>query len=278
MCFLVSFLPGGTIMGVKFTALFIVVFLFAASGAHAQTAGVVSLRANSTSAQGSMAPVLTWSTNPTATSCRASGGWSGDKAVYGTQTLPTITASTNYTLTCTWGTGSTVVAWAAPTANTDGSTLVNLASFRIYHGTSSTSLTRNLPVTDVTARSARVDGLTPGTWYFSVRAVNTQGIESANSNIGSKAVTGATAANSVAITITSTTTPVRKTIATPVYDLTRDASGKWILGRYVGTIAIGRYCRSYHLSGDYWGVQTGAVTFTRAMRGNTLVAHCALAN
>jgi hypothetical protein len=265
-------------MGVKFTALFTVVVLFAAGGAHAQTAGVVSLRANATSAQGSMAPVLTWSTNPTATSCRASGGWSGDKAVNGTQTLPTINASTNYTLTCSWGTGSALVSWVAPTANTNGTPLTNLGSFRIYYGTSSSSLSQNLQVSDVTARSARVSGLSPATWYFSTRAVNTAGVESADSNIASKAVVGASAANTVAITITGSTTPVRRTIATPVFDLVRDASGRWALGRQVGTIAIGRSCRTYHLSGDYWGVQTGAVTLTRAMRGNTLVAHCALSN
>jgi hypothetical protein len=276
MCFLVSFLVGGTTMGVKFTALIFVVFLFAASGVHAQTAGVVSLRANSTSAQGSMAPVLTWSTNPTATSCRASGGWSGDKAVYGTQTLPTITASTNYTLTCTWGTGSALVSWVAPTTNTDGSTLINLGSFRIYHGTSSSSLTRNLAVTDVTARSARVDGLTPGTWYFSVRAVNTQGVESADSNIGSKAVTGASAANTVGITITSTA--ARRTIGTTVYDLVRGSTGKWVIGRSVGTVPLNTPCRTYYLYGDFYGVQTGYVTLTRAMRGNTLVAHCGSTN
>jgi hypothetical protein len=265
-------------MGVKISALFTVVVLFAASGVEAQTAGVISLRANSTSAQGSMAPVLTWSTNPTATSCRASGGWSGDKAVNGTQTLPTISASTNYTLTCSWGTGSALVSWVPPTTNTNGSALTNLASFRIYYGTSSSALTRNLPISDVTLRSARVSGLAPGTWFFATRAVNTLGVESANSNVASKAVTGASAASTVAITITGSTTPVRKTIATPVYDLTRDANGRWVLGRYVGTIAIGRYCRTYHLSGDYWGVQTGSVTLTRAMRGNTLVAHCALSN
>jgi hypothetical protein len=130
----------------------------------------------------------------------------------------------------------------------------------------------------VTRRSAQISGLAPATWYFSTRAVNTLGVESADSNIASKAVTGASAANTVAITITGSSTPGRKTIATPVYDLTRDANGRWTLGRIVGSIAIGRSCRTYHLSGDYYGVQTGAVTLTRAMRGNTLVAHCAYAN
>jgi hypothetical protein len=264
-------------MGVKSTALFTVAILLAASGVHAQTAGVVSLRANSTSAQGSMTPVLTWSTNPTATSCRASGGWSGDKAVNGTQTLPAITASANYTLTCTWGTGSALVSWVAPTANTDGSTLTNLASFRIYYGTSSSSLNQTLQVSDVTARSARVTGLSPGTWYFATRSVNTRSTESANSNVVSMAVAGASAANSVAITITGSTV-ARRTIGTTVYDLVRGTNGRWVLGRSVGTVALGKPCRTYYLYGDFYGVQTGYVRLTRAMRGDTLVAHCGPVN
>src|SRR5213076_1330508 len=101
-------------------------FMFTAGVAQAQT---VSLSANKTSATGSLTPVLTWSTNPVASSCAASGGWSGTKAASGSQTLTAISASTNYTLTCTWATGSSTVSWVAPTTNTDGSSLTNLAGF-----------------------------------------------------------------------------------------------------------------------------------------------------
>ena len=100
-------------------------FIFAAGAAQGQTAGVVTLTANRTSNVGSFAPVLTWSTNPVAQSCTASGGWSGTKAASGSQTQATIGASTNYTLTCTWGSGSATVNWTPPTANTDGSVLTN---------------------------------------------------------------------------------------------------------------------------------------------------------
>ena len=59
----------------------------------------------------------------------------------------------------------------------------------------------------MTRRSTTISSLTPGTWYFAVRAVNTSGTESANSNVTTKAVTGASAARTVAITITPTTPP-----------------------------------------------------------------------
>jgi serine protease len=183
-------------------------FLFAAGAAQAQTAGVVTLQANQTSATGSLTPVLTWSTNPVAQSCTASGGWSGTKANYGTQTLSSISASTNYTLTCTWGNGSANVTWVAPTTNTDGSALANLAGFKVYYGTTSTSLTSSITVDDMTRRSATISPLAPGTWYVAVRAYNTSNAESANSNVATRVVTGATAAKTVAITINSNpTTP-----------------------------------------------------------------------
>lgn len=181
--------------------------MFAAGAVHAQTAGVVTLNANKTSATGSLVPVLTWSTNPTAQSCTASGGWSGTKAANGTATLASISASTNYTLTCSWSSGSANVTWTAPTTNTNGSTITNLAKFKVLYGTSSSSLSNSATVDDVTRRSATISSLTPGTWYFAVRAVNTSGTESANSNVTTKAVTGASAARSVAITITPTTPP-----------------------------------------------------------------------
>jgi serine protease len=194
-------------MRVKTFAPLLALFILAAGAAQAQTAGVVTFTANKTSSTGAFAPVLTWSTNPTAQSCTASGGWSGTKAAYGTQTLSSISVSTSYTITCAWSTGSANVTWVAPTTNSDGSALTDLAGFKVYYGTSSTSLSSSATVDDMTRRSAIVDSLSPGTWYFAVRAVNSAQKESANSNVTSKAVSGATAAKSVAITITTSTPP-----------------------------------------------------------------------
>ena len=171
----------------KNSALFF--FLFLAAGAvHAQTAGVVTLNANATSATGSMTPVLTWSTSPVATSCTASGGWSGAKAASGTQTLPSISVTTNYTLTCSWGDGSARVSWVAPATNTDGSALNNLQGFRVYYGNSASTMTRNTTINDVTARAATISSLAAGTWYFAVRAVNVGGTQSDVSNVASKTI------------------------------------------------------------------------------------------
>ncbi|HEU5138086.1 MAG TPA: fibronectin type III domain-containing protein [Steroidobacteraceae bacterium] len=263
--------------------LFVAGFIFAAGVAQAQTAGTVTLQANRTSSTGSFAPVLTWSTNPVASSCTASGGWSGTKAVSGTQTLPTITASTNYTLTCAWANGSTSVSWVAPTTNTDGSPLVNLAGFRVYYGTSSTSLTNTYLVDDMTRRSATISPLTPGTWYFAVRAFNTSNVESDTSNVASKTITGATAARTVNITITGTTPPVPpptgtlRTTSVDVYDVLQQSNGSWSPRAIVGRIAIGRTCSTaFTANGGYYQITRSDVTMNGTSPwSNILVARCA---
>jgi len=265
--------------------LFVAGFIFAAGVAQAQTAGTVTLTANRTSATGSFAPVLTWSTNPVAASCAASGGWSGTKAVSGTQTLPAISASTNYTLTCTWANGSTSVSWVAPTTNTDGSALVNLAGFRVYYGTSSTSLTNSMLIDDVTRRSATISPLTPGTWYFAVRAFNTSNVESDTSNVASKAITGATAARTVNITITGTTPPPNptpptgtlRTTSVDVYDVLQGSNGTWSARAIVGRIALGRTCSSaFTATGGYYQITRSDVTMNGTSPwSNILVARCA---
>ena len=84
--------------------------------------------------------------------------------------------------------GSATVEWEAPTANTDGSALTNLAGFRIIYGTSADALASAVDVPNAALRTFVVDKLTPGTWYFAVRAYASNGTESAASNIASKVV------------------------------------------------------------------------------------------
>ncbi len=68
-------------------------------------APTVALTANPTSISSGGSTQLTWSSTD-ATSCAASGGWSGAKAISGTQTLSAIQSSSTFTLTCTGAGGS----------------------------------------------------------------------------------------------------------------------------------------------------------------------------
>jgi hypothetical protein len=68
--------------------------------------------------------------------------------------------------------------WAPPTENTDGTPLTNLAGYDIHYGTASGNYTQSVSVSNSGIATYVVDNLTPGTYYFSVSAVNADGTES----------------------------------------------------------------------------------------------------
>jgi hypothetical protein len=90
--------------------------------------------------------------------------------------------------TATTSTGSATVHWADPTQNTNGTTLMNLAGVHLHYGTSTSALTHEITVASATQTSYTISGLTSGTWYFGATAYNSSGVESAMSDIGSKAI------------------------------------------------------------------------------------------
>ncbi len=85
-------------------------------------------------------------------------------------------------------TGSAVVSWTAPTQNTDGSPLTDLAGYRIAYGRSSTNLDLSASVTNASLSSYTVESLSTGQWFFAVYAVNTAGTESETSNVATKTI------------------------------------------------------------------------------------------
>jgi len=85
-------------------------------------------------------------------------------------------------------TGSATLSWTAPTENTDGSPLTDLAGYHIYYGTSAGAWTSTVTVLEATETTYVVSGLAPGTYYFAVVAFNSEGVDSADSNVGSKTI------------------------------------------------------------------------------------------
>ena len=84
--------------------------------------------------------------------------------------------------------GGATLSWTPPTTNTDGSSLSNLAGYRISYGTSANAMTQTIQVANAGITRYTISNLSPGTYYFSVRAYTSNGSESANSNVSSKVV------------------------------------------------------------------------------------------
>jgi hypothetical protein len=86
------------------------------------------------------------------------------------------------------GSGSATLSWVPPTANTDGSVLTDLASYRILYGHSATDLDQSVDVDNPGMNRYVVENLTSGVWYFAVVAVNAGGDSSPQSNVASKTI------------------------------------------------------------------------------------------
>jgi trimeric autotransporter adhesin len=79
--------------------------------------------------------------------------------------------------------GSATLSWAAPTQNTNGTPLTNLAGYHIYYGTSAGNLNQSVQIANPGLTSYMLNSLPAGTWYFSINDYTTAGVESAVSNI-----------------------------------------------------------------------------------------------
>lgn len=84
--------------------------------------------------------------------------------------------------------GSATLSWTPPTRNTNGTALTNLAGYRIYYGTSPSNLSRTVTVNNAGLTRYVISDLSAATWYFSIRAYTSGGVESSNSNNVSKVV------------------------------------------------------------------------------------------
>lgn len=194
----------GSLLSVAFAL--IALQLIAVSSAYAQTSGTITFAAATTTGDGKVSPVLTWSTSPAAASCTASGDWTGSKGASGTVTLADITKSATYNLTCSWN-GSAILNWQAPTQNTDGSALTDLAGFHILYGSNSANLNQTLDVKGPGVVTATISPLTTGTWFFTISSYNARNIDSVVSNQISKIVAAGSGSKSVGITVNPVPNP-----------------------------------------------------------------------
>jgi plastocyanin len=117
------------------------------------TAPAVSMAFAPASIEATQSSVLTWSAQ-NATSCTASGAWSGNKATSGTATVTqTSTGTYAYTLTCTGSGGSATGSASLAVTSSDS---INTASLLVDNGPTGATGVINQPYVNVTI-------CTPGT-------------------------------------------------------------------------------------------------------------------
>jgi hypothetical protein len=106
-----------------------------------------------------------------------------------TASLPAFSISVTATAATT-GSGTATVKWVAPTENSDGTALTNLAGYTVYYGTDASTLTQaqSVQVSNPATLSYTVSGLTSGTWYFAVASYTTSGQASTLSTVSSKTI------------------------------------------------------------------------------------------
>ncbi len=142
----------------------------------------------------SIANLPTWATFNTATGVLTGTPSAAHAGTYSNITISVsdgtaLAALPAFTITVSQvATGSATVRWTAPTTNTDGSALTNLAGFRITYGRSATTLNQTATINSATATSYTVTDLATGAWYFAVAAINSNGAPSAPSSPAMKTI------------------------------------------------------------------------------------------
>jgi hypothetical protein len=191
-----------------------------------------------------LATSLAWSA-PGASSCTAGGGgaaWSGSVPTSGTRNLSGITIDMNLTLSCPIP-GKATLTWTAPTTNTDGTAIANLAGYTVLYGVSPTTLVSTVQINSAGTTTHTVDNLAAGNWSFAVRARNAAGAESANSNVVSKAIAGSTFSSAVAIDVTQQPSPPTSlTVTEPTAMEIRPNSTGALVASRIGLVPLGTRC------------------------------------
>jgi len=89
----------------------------------------------------------------------------------------------------TTNTGTATLNWTAPTQNTDGSSLTDLAGYVIYYGTDASNLSNTIDINSASTVTYTIQGLASGnTYYFAISSVNSSGVQSVQSTVGSKTI------------------------------------------------------------------------------------------
>jgi hypothetical protein len=176
-----------------------VLLLFFLLAAHAQNTPTCSVTAEPETLTGGGQVTVTW-TAEHATTCVASGGWSGPKdPAGGTQTL-SVSQSRTFTLNCKAATGKVVARWTKITANTDG-TPATITGYRLYIADAPSGLPSATAITLPATPLEYTFWRSPGDVSAGIKAVRSDQVDSALSNVASKSVVAAAATCADSVTV-----------------------------------------------------------------------------
>lgn len=158
---------------------------------------------------------ITWDSQG-GTNCQAAGiaDWTGAVGSSGTKSVRPAVGTKNLSLACTLPglqISDITLSWLAPTENTDGTPLTDLAGYVIFSGKTDPP-TSQTTINDATALKRVVPNLSAGKWFFGIKAKNAAGTLSDLSGIVAKDVpfTGPTRPWSATATIEVTPPPPKK--------------------------------------------------------------------
>jgi hypothetical protein len=163
----------------------------------------LSFSANPATVNQNGSTTLTWDSTD-ATDCTASGDWSGNLPVSGSQLISGLTIDSQFNLVCNGpggsvndtenvsvvlnNTGSALLSWTPPSENENNTQLTDLAGYRVYYGVSSGNYTDSIVINNPGLTSYLIENLASATWYFTMTAVNSGGMESEKSIEVSKTI------------------------------------------------------------------------------------------
>jgi hypothetical protein len=84
--------------------------------------------------------------------------------------------------------GAVTLSWDAPTENSNGSALMDLAGYKVHYGSASRDYSDTIEVANPGLTTYVVQNLPAGTYYFAISTYNSMGVESSLSGEGSTQV------------------------------------------------------------------------------------------
>ena len=225
-------------------------------------APTVTFSANPTSIAAGGSSTLTWS-SMNATSCSASAGWSGSKALSGTQSTGTVNATRSYTLTCN-GAGGSASQSAQVTVVPVPTVTLSATPTSVPNGAASTLTWSSTNATGCTASEGWTGAKAPGgTQSTGALTVNTRFTLVCTG-------TGGSATQRVTVSVTAGPAPTVTLTANP----TSVASGgsstlTWSSSNATSCTASGAWSGAKSLSGTQaTAAITSARTYTLGCTGN----------